>query len=488
MRVICGPPLLLGRPPWWPVHGAAQRNRPDAPLRGLGRLAVLLEEQRGLFAAHDHAFGDLALLDAVPVRSVVLDAQHRVFHDRPQAARACLAPHGLVRDRPQSLPRERELHSLHLKELLVLLHQRVLRLGEDGDQILLGEIVEGGNHRQAADELRDHAELDQVGGLDQLENLADAAVVLRLHLRPEPEALLSRAPLDDVLDAVKGAAADEEDVRGIDLDVFLLVVLLAAPGSDVGARALDDLEERLLHSLAAHVAGGARGVALARDLVDFVDVDDAARRLLHVVVGRVQQVLDDVLDVLADVARFGQRGGVGDGERDIEKARQRLRQQRLARAGWAEQEDVRFLQLNVAVALLPRGLHPRTLAGGLLRVDALVVVVDGDGEDLLGTLLTDHVVVEERLDLHRRRERDGGTVLLALAFLGDDVVAELDALVADVDGGAGDELPDFPLPLPTEGAGEIAVVMAVLPAHVTSSLQECTQGAAGRATMTSDST
>src|SRR5205085_5028810 len=66
-------------------------------------------------------------------------------------------------------------------------------------------------------------------------------------------------------------------------------------------------------------------------------------------------------------------------------------------------------------------------------------------------------------------ERDGGPVLLALALLGDDVVAELDALVADVDGGAGDELPDFPLPLPAEGAGEIAVVMAVLPAHVTSS-------------------
>src|SRR5439155_19471043 len=108
MRVICGPPLLLGRPPWWPVHGAAQRNRPDAPLRGLGRLAVLLEEQRGLFAAHDHAFGDLALLDAVPGRYVVIDVQHRVFHDRPQAARASLAPLGLARDRPQSLPRERE--------------------------------------------------------------------------------------------------------------------------------------------------------------------------------------------------------------------------------------------------------------------------------------------------------------------------------------------------------------------------------------------
>ena len=59
-------------------------------------------------------------------------------------------------------------------------------------------------------------------------------------------------------------------------------------------------------------------VALARDLVDLVDVDDAALRLLDVVVGVLQQVDDDVLDVLADVAGLGQVGGVGDGERHVE--------------------------------------------------------------------------------------------------------------------------------------------------------------------------
>src|SRR5207245_6037214 len=98
----------------------------------------------------------------------------------------------------------------------------------------------------------------------------------------------------------------------------------------------------------------------------------------------------------------------------------------------------------------------------------LVVVVDGDGEDLLRPLLADHVVVEERLDLHRGGERDRGPVLFPLALLGDDVVAELDALVADVDGRTGDELADFPLPLPAERAREIAVGMSVLPAHVRS--------------------
>src|SRR5205085_307111 len=112
---------------------------------------------------------------------------------------------------------------------------------------------------------------------------AHAAVVLGLHRRAEAEAFLTRAALDDVLDPVEGAAADEKDVGGVDLDVFLLVVLLAAARGDVGAGALDDLEQRLLDALAAHVAGGGRRVALARDLVDLVDVDDPAGRLLHVV-------------------------------------------------------------------------------------------------------------------------------------------------------------------------------------------------------------
>ena len=89
--------------------------------------------------------------------------------------------------------------------------------------------------------------------------------------------------------------------------------------------------------------------ALARDLVDLVDVDDAALRLLDVVVAVLQQLLDDVLDVLADVAGLGQRRRVGDHERHVEQPRQRLREQRLARAGRADQQDVALGELDVVL-------------------------------------------------------------------------------------------------------------------------------------------
>jgi hypothetical protein len=69
------------------------------------------------------------------------------------------------------------------------------------------------------------------------------------------------------------------------------------------------------------------------------------------------------------------------------------------------------------------------------------VVVDGHRKDLLGVLLSDDVVVQEGEDLlglGKVLETElGGLVPL----LGDDVVTEVDALVADVDPGPGNQLP-----------------------------------------------
>ena len=109
---------------------------------------------------------------------------------------------------------------------------------------------------------------------------------------------------------------------------------------------------------------------------------------LHIAVGGLQQLEDDVLDVFADVAGFGQRGGVHDGERHVEHLGQRLRQQRLAGAGGPDEQDVRLRELDFVAALA-------------VHVDALVVVVDRDSELLLGLLLPDDVLVEEGLHFQR---------------------------------------------------------------------------------------
>src|SRR5258707_3594445 len=204
---------------------------------------------------------------------------------------------------------------------------------------------------------------------------------------------------------------------------------------------LQDLQQRLLHALAGHVAGNRGILALAGDLVDLVDVDDPGLGLRDVVVRGLDELEQDVLDVLADVSGLGQRGGVGDRERDVEQPREGLREQGLARPGRPEQQDVRLGQLDPV------------LAGPVAaRLDALVVVVDRDRQALLRLLLADHVGIEELVDLAGLRQ----AVPFELGGLGelflDDLVAEIDALIADVYARASYELLDLLLALAAEGA------------------------------------
>ena len=90
--------------------------------------------------------------------------------------------------------------------------------------------------------------------------------------------------------------------------------------------------------------------------------------------------------------------------------------------------------------------------------DALVVVVHRDREGLLGPVLADDVLVELVPDLA------GAGVLGALGrlFLGDDVVAQRDTLVADEHARARDELAHLAAALPTEGAVEVVHQARVL--------------------------
>ena len=147
-------------------------------------------------------------------------------------------------------------------------------------------------------------------------------------------------------------------------------MLAAALRRHGGNGAFHDLEQRLLHALARDVAGDRGVVGLARNLVDFVDVDDAALGLLDIVVGGLEQLEDDVLDVLADIAGFGEGRRVRHRERHIEDAGQRLGQQSLAGTGRADQQDVGLRELDVLVLL------------GV--VQALVVVVHRDRQHALG--------------------------------------------------------------------------------------------------------
>src|SRR6202030_1782975 len=124
-----------------------------------------------------------------------------------------------------------------------------------------------------ADKLRNQAIADQVGGLRLLENFNVApGGRRRLRVRMEPKGLLPHAPFDNFLEPHKCAAAYEQDVRRVDRREFLVRVLASTLGWDVCDRAFQNLEQRLLHSLARNVAGNRGVLVLLRYLVDLVYV------------------------------------------------------------------------------------------------------------------------------------------------------------------------------------------------------------------------
>src|SRR6516165_3906697 len=204
--------------------------------------------------------------------------------------------------------------------------------------------------------------------------------------------------------------------------------------------AFHDFEQRLLYALARDVAGDRGVVGLAADLIDLVDVDDTALGALDIVVGGLQQLEDDVLDVLADIAGFGERGRIRHGEGHVEDTGERLRQQRFAGAGRADQQDVRLRELDVVVL-------------GLV-IETLVVIMNRDREHLLGVILTDDIVVENFAYLLGGRNAIARLHQRGLVLLVDDVHAQFDALVADDYGRAGDELAHLVLALAAERAVE----------------------------------
>ncbi len=91
---------------------------------------------------------------------------------------------------------------------------------------------------------------------------------------------------------------------------------------------------------------------------------------LNVSIGVLNQAKDNVFNVFTDIAGFGERRGVHDGERHAQQPCQGLGQEGLTGSGGSDQQNVGFLKFDIR--LLPRHFDP------------LVVVVNGNGQFLLG--------------------------------------------------------------------------------------------------------
>src|SRR5580704_9110038 len=148
--------------------------------------------------------------------------EHQLFENHAQSASPYLTGHSLPCDRSQSLVVELQPHILKLKQPLVLLDDGILGTGQDFDQREFVKVFQHTHNRQASDEFRDQAKLDQVFRLDFAQQLKVALArnrhifLFRLFAAAEAQRFLSHTPSDDLFQPNKRSSANKEDVGGVD--------------------------------------------------------------------------------------------------------------------------------------------------------------------------------------------------------------------------------------------------------------------------------
>ena len=200
---------------------------------------------------------------------------------------------------------------------------------------------------------------------------------------------------------------------GVDLDIFLVRVLAAAFRGDVGDGPFDDFKEGLLHAFAGNIAGDGDVAGGFADFIDLIDVDDAHFCSGDVVVGGLDKAQDDIFDVFADIAGFGERGRIGNGKRDVEDVGKGAGNEGFSGACRAEEQHVGLAVLDFI--LFREGADP------------FIVVIDGDGDGFFGVVLTDHILVELLFDFFGLEKLE----FMMDRFFFDNIQAEVDTFIAD---------------------------------------------------------
>ena len=104
-------------------------------------------------------------------------------------------------------------------------------------------------------------------------------------------------------------------------------MLSSALRRNVRNRTFKYFKQSLLYALAAYITGYGRVFRLSGNLVNLVDIDYSPLGALNIIIRRLNKAEKNVFHILADIARFGKGGSVGNRNRNIEYLCQSLREQ-----------------------------------------------------------------------------------------------------------------------------------------------------------------
>ena len=108
----------------------------------------------------------------------------------------------------------------------------------------MSQFGEHGYHRQPANEFGDEAEAEQILRFNEFQDFVavnGGGLAAFVH-GPKTHHVLAQAALDEAFEPDEGAAADEQNIRGVHPDIFLLRVLAATLWRDIADGAFKNLQ------------------------------------------------------------------------------------------------------------------------------------------------------------------------------------------------------------------------------------------------------
>ena len=102
-----------------------------------------------------------------------------------------------------------QLHTIQIKERLILLYQRVLRLRKNLHQCLFRQSLQRYRHRHTTDKLRNQTKFGQILRHYLSQKCINIHALLIHNLRIETNGTGSQTILHNLLQTVKGTAADK---------------------------------------------------------------------------------------------------------------------------------------------------------------------------------------------------------------------------------------------------------------------------------------
>ena len=150
------------------------------------------------------------------LRNFIHDIQHKLLDDRPESSGTCLFLRRLFGNSLYCLLIKLQIHLIQQKKLLILFQDRILWLCHDSCQHFLCHCLQGEDHRQTSQKLRNHAKFPQIlhGHLRQ-----DIFVLVigigKLCLKTDGR-LTCETLFDDLVQLRKCTAADKQYISRID--------------------------------------------------------------------------------------------------------------------------------------------------------------------------------------------------------------------------------------------------------------------------------